>query len=148
MDPTILSAGALAALATGGGAPIWAVVIQYIIETLKTFISAVSGHEKLLAFILSGVIVAGAFYTALQVTPPATTLDFVGVLLAVLAWFTVARLSMATHDDLARRPGTLFEPTADELARTDPTATISATAIEPVATSTEATPPVAGGDSP
>lgn len=130
MDPTQLGPGALAALATGGGAPAWALAIMFIIEGIKAvpqFEALVNGREKLSAFVLSGVLEVGAVVTAVQMSPPAADLSVGGIILAVMAWFTVARLSMALHDDRNRRPGTLLEPTAAELARTDPQQTIPAT---------------------
>lgn len=101
-----------------------------IIDTLKNppeIAKFIDGHEKLLAFILSALFVVAAYIVALQAVPPVTTLDLGGIVLALMSWFTVARLSMALHDDRNRRPGSLTEPSAAEIAAQDPQDTIPAT---------------------
>lgn len=108
MDPTQLGADALAALATGAGAPVWAAVIMYIIETLKSIAPGfIDGHERVGAFILAGLLEVLAVLTALQIIPPRVDLSVPGLLLAFLSWFTVARLAMALHDDKEGKPGSI-----------------------------------------
>lgn len=117
MDPnSILTPAAFAALATGVGAPLWAGILMQFIDFLKTPIRWIDGREKLVAFILSAVLVVGAYVAALYSVPPAAQLTPFGILLLVLAWFNVGRLAMALHDDKSAKPGSLREPSAETIA--------------------------------
>lgn len=123
MDPTQLGPAALAALATGVGAPAWAAAVMLVIDTIKSvpeFATRINGHEKLMAFVLSALVVVAAFVVALQVSPPVAELSVGGFVLAGMSWFTVARLAMALHDDKSQKPGSLTEPSqATKDARDD-----------------------------
>lgn len=109
-DLSTIGPAALAALATGAGAPLWAGIIMTIINTIKAIPEAarlVAGHERLAAFSLSGVVVVIAYVTALGMVPPSAEVSPFGIFLAVLAWFSVGRLAMAFHDDIAAKPNSL-----------------------------------------
>lgn len=98
IDPGI----ALASVFTAAGAPIWGGIIQGIIQVLKgvpQFKSVLDGREKLFCFIAAAIFVAAAFYAGITAVPPSMSLDVVGIVAAVLCWFTVARLSMTAYDD-------------------------------------------------
>lgn len=102
LDPGL----ALGAVFTAAGAPIWGAAIQGIIQILKSipqFEGVLDGREKLMCFFLAGLLTLAAFYAGMTTVPPERTLDVVGVIVAVLAWFTVARMSMAAYDDFIAR---------------------------------------------
>lgn len=104
-DVNQLTAATLAALATGGGAIIWGYVLNGAIQVLKgvpQFAGAFDGREKLAAFILSGLLLAGAYWTALRLVPPTTTADVFGIIMALLSWLGLARLTMAAYDDTTK----------------------------------------------
>lgn len=109
------NAAVITTVLTAAGAPIWAGIIQGIIQVLKAvpqFASLLEGREKLMCFILALLAVIVGFMAALQVVPPQVSLDIVGIVGAVLAWFTVARLSMAFYDDfIAKAKAEDPEPT-------------------------------------
>lgn len=113
MDLNELGPAALVGLATGVGAPLWASVLMVVINTIKAvpqFAGILDGRERLAAFVLSAVVVALAFVAALQAVPPGVEVSVAGILIAVLSWFNVARLSMALHDDVAAKPNSLTGP--------------------------------------
>ena len=113
--------GVVTTALTAAGAPVWAAAIQMVIQTLKAvpqFERLLDGREKLMCFLLAGVVVVLAFVAALSVTPPAVSLDIIGIVGAFLAWFTVARLGMAVYDDFIKRE-TRDEPIPVEGARPD-----------------------------
>lgn len=111
LDPGL----ALGAVFTAAGAPIWGAAIQGVIQILKAvpqFEGVLNGYEKLLCFVLAGLLTVAAFYAGMTATPPERTLDVGGMLVAVLAWFTVARMAMAAYDDfIARAKAEDPEPT-------------------------------------
>lgn len=113
--------GVITTALTAGGAPVWAAAIQAIIQTLKAvpqIARFVDGREKLVAFLLAGVVVLLAAVAAVQLVPPQLNLDIIGIVAAVLAWFTVARLALAFYDDFLKRE-TRDEPIPVEGARPD-----------------------------
>lgn len=100
--------GIITTALTAGGAPIWAAAIQMVIQVLKTppqLRKLFDGREKLLAFLLAGLVVLLAFVAALSAVPPSASLDIIGIVAAFLSWFTLARLSMALFDDLSNDGG-------------------------------------------
>jgi hypothetical protein len=114
MDTTEITAAAIIGLSTGVGAPIWSTAIVGVIQTVKAvpqFARLIEGREKLLAFILSALAVALSFVAALTTVPPAAVVTIPSVIIAVMAWFTLARLAMALHDDFARKTNSLTGPT-------------------------------------
>lgn len=122
MDPTQLGPAALAALATGAGAPVWAAAIMFIIETLKgipQIAPLLHTREQLASFVLAAVLVVASYFVALSLVPPTVELSVGGVILAIMSWFTVARLAMALHDDKEQRPGSLRADPTVALVRED-----------------------------
>lgn len=102
LDPGL----ALGAVFTAAGAPIWGAAIQGIIQILKSipqFAGVLDGREKLMCFLLAGLLTLAAFYAGMTSVPPERTLDVAGLLVALLAWFTVARMAMAAYDDFIAR---------------------------------------------
>jgi hypothetical protein len=99
-------AGIITTVLTAGGAPIWAGIIQGIIQVLKAvpqFKGVLDGREKLACFLLAILTVVLGFMAALQSEPPSASLDIIGIVGAVLAVFTLARLAMAFWDDFGAK---------------------------------------------
>lgn len=113
MEVDVFGPAALAALATGAGAPAWAAVLMLAVETLKGAGFPIDGQEKPTVFVLAALLEVTAFIAAVQIVPPMAELSVAGIVLAVMAWFTVARLAMALHDDKSRKPGSLLEGRLD-----------------------------------
>ena len=108
-----ITAAAIIGLSTGVGAPIWSSAIVGIIQTIKAvpqFTALLTGKEKLLAFFLSALAVTLSVVAALQVVPPAFVLGIPSLVVAVMSWFTLARLAMALHDDFAGKTNSLRGP--------------------------------------
>lgn len=105
-----IDATLLASAFAAGGSPVWAGIIQGIIQLLKMvpqIASRLNGREKLACFGLALIVVLLAFWSALTVTPPTMTFDPLGVLTMLLSWFAIARLAMAAYDDfVAKAPAT------------------------------------------
>ncbi len=100
--------GLITTALTAAGAPVWAAAIQMVIQVLKAvpqFKSLLDGREKLMCFLLAALVTALAAVAASQMVPPGLSLDIIGIVGAVLAWFTVARLSMALWDDFSSDDG-------------------------------------------
>jgi len=94
--------GIIPTVLTAAGAPVWAAAIQGIIQTLKAvpqFKALLEGREKLACFLLALVVTALGLTAAVNMVPPQASFDIIGIVAAFLAWFTVARLSMAFFDD-------------------------------------------------
>jgi hypothetical protein len=122
IDPGV----ALASIFTAAGAPIWGGIIQGLIQVLKgipQFKPLVDGREKLICFILAGLLVVAAFASAMSATPPAMSLDVVGIVAAILCWFTVGRIAMALFDDLIAKETV----TTDGKVTTRPTESVLST---------------------
>lgn len=86
--------------------PVWAAIIQGGIQVLKSvpqFAKVLDGREKLTCFIAALAVVILAFWAGMSVVPPERSLDAFGIVMAVMAWFTNARLSMALYDDFIGR---------------------------------------------
>ncbi len=102
----------LAAVLTTGGAVAAAGLITGFISLLKglPFLGnrIENGLEPLLAFTASAILVALAYvYT---VTDKNIATGFT----AFLAWYGVARLSMAVYDDVTQKPGSVSNLTGDK----------------------------------
>lgn len=100
----------LAAILTAGGAVAAAGLVKGLISIFKT-LPAVGGSitkyalEPVIAFVLSAVLVIIAALAAVQEDPSVAGLPF--YFMAFLAWYGIARLSMAIHDDIAQNPNSL-----------------------------------------
>lgn len=107
-----VNAGTFAILLTAAGAPIAAAAIWAGIDFIKgTPIKAlVDGRERLAAFVGSALLVVLAYFVGITAVPPTSTFDVFGVIGAVLAWYGIARLAMATHDDVNRYANSLTGP--------------------------------------
>lgn len=103
IDPNALS---LALILTAAGVAPAAALVTGLVSLFGNLGSVVNGHERVLAFILSGILVVFA-YAATSVTVTAVT-GFG----AFLAWYSIARLSLATYDDVKAKPNSLRGPAA------------------------------------
>lgn len=87
----------LALVLTAGGATASALLISGIIQMLKQLptvgVWVGAGHEAVVAFVLSAALVIFAFFGTL--VGPITA---EGIFAAVLAWFGIAQIAMASHD--------------------------------------------------
>lgn len=106
MDPAI--AGTLAFVLTAGGATIGQGIVAAVVQFLKglSFVPT-AGRERLWAFIVSAVLVVVCYLSVTIYAQPPAAVSFLGLIGAVLAWFNVARGSMALYADATREPNSL-----------------------------------------
>lgn len=103
IDPNALS---LALILTAAGVAPAAALVTGLVSLLGNLGSLVDGRERILAFLLSAVLVVFAYVaTAVEVTA-------VTGFGAFLAWYGIARLSLATYDDVTGKPNSLRGPSA------------------------------------
>ena len=103
IDPNALS---LALILTAAGVAPAAALVTGLVSLLGNLGSIVDGRERILAFVLSAVLVVFAYIaTAVEITA-------VTGFGAFLAWYGIARLSMATYDDIKSKPNSLTGPSA------------------------------------
>lgn len=104
----------LAIFLTAGGAMIGATGIWALIDAAKTSPLAflVAGRERLVAFILSAVLIVLSFVSGVIAVPPTQTIDLYAILGALVAWYALARLAMTVHDDVNRYTNSLTGPSA------------------------------------
>jgi hypothetical protein len=100
----------LAMILTAGGAVAAAGFIKGLISMMKTLpaigdMMQAAKAEPLAAFILSGVLVILADINAVLEDPTLNNVPF--HFAAFVAWYGIARLSMAIHDDLAGNANSL-----------------------------------------
>ena len=76
---------------TAGGAAVFAALIASAIEVLKRTFAFIKGWEVKLSFALSAAVTVAAWYDA-----GVRTAD--SVLLALIAWFAIAKLAGAVYD--------------------------------------------------
>lgn len=100
----------LAMILTAGGAVAAAGLIKGLISIIKTLPSVGDAMQKakaepLVAFILSALLVVVADMNAISEDPGLNNLPF--HFTAFIAWYGIARLSMAIHDDLAGNANSL-----------------------------------------
>lgn len=100
----------LALVLTAGGATAAAALVSGVVQLLKQLGSFLNGRERLAAFILSGLLVVVAVASAVQ--NGTLVLDIASVFAAVLAWYGIARLSMAVFADVSREANSLTGPSA------------------------------------
>jgi hypothetical protein len=101
-DETTLT---LALVLTAGGAVIASGLITGLVQLVKQLGNVINGKERIVAFVLSAVLVviayaAGVGEGTLTVTPPS-------LFAAFLAWYGIARLSMANYADVTKEPNSL-----------------------------------------
>lgn len=102
--------GTIAVILTAGGAPVGAAVVSGVIEFLKSIPqlkSLVDGREKLVAFLLAGLLVGFAYVVGLTSVPPTQTLSLLAIPAIASAWYAIGRLAMAVHDDVNKFPNSL-----------------------------------------
>lgn len=104
-DPTLT----LALVLTAAGATASAALVSGLVQLLKQ-IAPLSGREKLAAFVLSAALVILAMAAGIQAGT--LTLSIATGFGGFLAWYGIARLSMAVYDDVSGTdtPGSLRTP--------------------------------------
>lgn len=99
--PTDTETFTLALALTAGGAVLFAGLTTGVIQVFKTVANGIiSGHEQLLAFVISAVWVILAMASAVQAN--VLTLSIESGFAGFLAWYGIARLAMGIHDDVSR----------------------------------------------
>lgn len=102
----------LALVLSAGGAVAASGLITGLIQLLKSVGgSFVEGKERVWAFGLSAALVVLAYISITVAAQPPTAVGIAGIFAAFLAWFNIARLSMAIYDDLTGRVNGLRGPT-------------------------------------
>jgi uncharacterized membrane protein len=101
-DETTLT---LALVLTAGGAVLASGLVTGIVQILKQLGTFLDGKERLAAFILSAVLVVIAF--ASGVSDGTLTIQIPTLFAAFLAWYGIARLSMAVYADVTKEPNSL-----------------------------------------
>jgi hypothetical protein len=102
-DPAALT---LALILTAAGVTPASALVTGLVSLLGNLGSFVNGRERVLAFVLSGVLVVLAYVaTAVEIT-------VVTGFGAFLAWYAIARLSMANYDDVKAKANSLTGPSA------------------------------------
>jgi hypothetical protein len=101
-DETTLT---LAIVLTAGGAVLASGLITGLVQILKQLGSFLNGRERLTAFTLSAVLVVVAF--AAGVSDGTLTVNLASGFAAFLAWYGIARLSMANWADVTGEPNSL-----------------------------------------
>ena len=100
----------LALILTAGGAVAAGALVTGLVQILKSLGTFLDGRERLTAFFLSALLVVLAVVSGMS--DGTLTLNIATAFGAFLAWFGIARLSMATYDDLAARKVLGFRGTA------------------------------------
>ena len=96
----------LAAILTTAGATSTAALITGLIAMLKTLrIPGVDGNEPRVAALIALVLVVLALVAA--VTSGTLLLDLPTLFAGFTAWYSLTRLSMSIHDDVAQEPRSL-----------------------------------------
>jgi hypothetical protein len=106
-DPNSLT---LALVLTAAGATAAAAVVSGVVELLKQLWSGFGGYARLLAFALSALIVVIAYAAGLQ--DGTLTLTIPSLFGAFLAFYGIARLSMAVYADVSGEANSLRGPSA------------------------------------
>lgn len=101
----------LALVLTAGGAVVGQGIVAAIVQFLKGFPGdPIGDHARLAAAIVSGVLVAVAYVTVTVAATPPIGVSLLGLIGALLAWFNIARGSMALYADFTREPNSLTGP--------------------------------------
>ncbi len=101
-DETTLT---LALVLTAGGAVAASALVTGLVQLLKQLGTFLDGKERLTAFAMSAVLVVIAFAAGLL--DGTLTLNIGTGFAAFLAWYGIARLSMANWADVTREPNSL-----------------------------------------
>ena len=97
----------IATLLTAAGAPLAAAAVWAIIDLVKSLGLPIGGHERLAAFVLAYAIVTVAIAVGIGERPPRYEVDTLFLIGGLLSGYSIFRLSLATHDDVARYPNSL-----------------------------------------
>jgi hypothetical protein len=117
-----------ALILTTPGATVAAGVVTKIIDLAKSFAPRLfpegAGREKLASFLIAGLLVAIALAIGLLEIPPrynvTAPLPIIAIVVgATLATYNIGRGAMSVHDDLAKKPGSLREPSVEAVAARD-----------------------------
>ena len=103
--PADESALTLSLILTAAGAVAASALVTGIVQILKQLGSFLDGKERLAAFILSAVLVVIAYAAGLN--DGSLTLNIASAFAAFIAWYGIARLSMAVYADVVREPNSL-----------------------------------------
>jgi hypothetical protein len=98
----------LAIILTAGGAVAASALVTGLVQLLKQLGSLLDGRERLAAFILSAILVIVAFAAGVQ--DGSLTVSIATVFAAFLAWYGIARLSMANYADATKEANSLTGP--------------------------------------
>jgi hypothetical protein len=101
-DETTLT---LALVLTAGGAVLASGLVTGLVQLLKQLGSLLDGRERIVAFVLSAVLVVIAYVAG--VNDGTLTVNIASLFAAFLAWYGIARLSMANYADVTREPNSL-----------------------------------------
>jgi hypothetical protein len=108
--PTDETALTLAIVLTAGGAVVASALITGIVQLLKQLGNILDGRERITAFFLSALLVIVAFAAGVQ--DKSLTINAQSVFAAFLAWYGIARLSMAVYADASKEANGLRGPSA------------------------------------
>lgn len=100
----------LALILTAGGAVVASGLVTGLVQLLKQLGSLLDGRERIAAFVLSAILVVIAFISG--VNDGTLTLNIGTGFAAFLAWYGIARLSMAVYADAVKEPNSLRGPSA------------------------------------
>ncbi len=104
-DETTLT---LALVLTAGGAVAASALITGLVQLIKQLGSVIDGKERIVAFVLSAVLVVVA--VAAGMSDGTLTLNIATGFAAFLAWYGIARLSMANYADISKEANGLRGP--------------------------------------
>ena len=97
----------LALVLTAAGATLSSALITGVVEIIKRLIPSISTLQtRWAAFILSALLVAVAYFATVSQQNAVTAFA------AFVAWYGIARLSLANHDDATAQVNSLRGPTA------------------------------------
>lgn len=109
--PTDTSTVTLALVLTAAGATVAAALITGLVQLFKQLLPGLSGgKERLTAFILSALLVIVAVAAGVQ--DNTITINIASIFAAFVAWYGIARLSMAVYADASGEANGLRGPKA------------------------------------
>lgn len=104
--PTDVNSFTLALVLTAAGATAAAALVSGLVQLFKTLLPGLSdGKERVAAFILSALLVVVAVASGVQ--DGTITINIAALFAAFLAWYGIARLSMAVFADASGEPNGL-----------------------------------------
>jgi len=97
---------------TAAGAVVASAFVTGLVQLFKSVGAVPAGKERLTAFIVAAVIVVLAYVSVTVAAQPPTAITIAGAFAAFVAWYGVARLSMAHYDDITGQTNSLTGPSA------------------------------------